>query len=426
MKITIIGAGSSYTPELIEGIIERYNHLKIEEIWLLDIPDGKEKLNIIADLSKRMFEKFSIPIKIRKTLNLEESIENASFIINQIRVGGLKGRHLDESIPLKYGMLGQETTGAGGFANALRTIPQVLEIAKTAERLAKDAFFINFTNPAGIITEMLLKHTNLKVIGLCNVPINMIYEVSEILRCSPEEIFCKFGGLNHLSFITEIKKDGIDVIDRVINSEEKEIVKNIKNIEKEASIRKLFKIIPSPYLDYYFYKEKMLKEESNRNKTRAQEVMEIEKKLFKKYKDKNLKEKPEELSLRGGSKYSLVAISLIDSIYNNKNDIHVINVKNNGSIKDLPFDSVVETNAIVGKNGVIPLSFGYLPASLKGLIEQVKQYEILTIESAIEGNYNKALKALTIHPLIGDIEKAKRILDEIIIKNKTFLKNFFR
>ncbi len=426
MKITIIGAGSSYTPELIEGIIERYNHLKIEEIWLLDIPDGKEKLNIIADLSKRMFEKFSIPIKIRKTLNLEESIENASFIINQIRVGGLKGRHLDESIPLKYGMLGQETTGAGGFANALRTIPQVLEIAKTAERLAKDAFFINFTNPAGIITEMLLKHTNLKVIGLCNVPINMIYEVSEILRCSPEEIFCKFGGLNHLSFITEIKKDGIDVIDRVINSEEKEIVKNIKNIEKEVSIRKLFKIIPSPYLDYYFYKEKMLKEESNRNKTRAQEVMEIEKKLFKKYKDKNLKEKPEELSLRGGSKYSLVAISLIDSIYNNKNDIHVINVKNNGSIKDLPFDSVVETNAIVGKNGVIPLSFGYLPASLKGLIEQVKQYEILTIESAIEGNYNKALKALTIHPLIGDIEKAKRILDEIIIKNKTFLKNFFR
>ncbi|MCX7820416.1 MAG: 6-phospho-beta-glucosidase [Brevinematales bacterium] len=420
MKIAIIGGGSSYTPELIEGIIERYERLKVNEIWLVDIKEGEEKLKIIANLTKRMINKFFLPIKVFSTLNHQEAIDGADFVINQIRVGGLVSREKDETIPIKYKTIGQETTGAGGFANALRTIPVVLKIAKIIEKTAKKATLINFTNPAGIITETLLNYTDINTIGLCNVPINMIYEISEIARCKPEELFCKFAGLNHLSFISQVLLKGKDITGEIIEAEEREIVKNIKKIKKEISISGLYNIIPSPYLSYYFFRNKMLEEESNKI-PRAREVMKIEKKLFEKYSNENLNEKPQELSQRGGSRYSLVAISLIDSIYNDKRDIHVINIKNNGAIKDLPDNSVVETNAIVGRNGITPLSYGELPITLKGLIQQVKYYEILTIEAAIEKNYNKALKALTTHPLIGDVEIAKNILDDILYANKDFI-----
>ncbi len=420
MKITIIGGGSSYTPELIEGIIERYNSLKVSELWLVDIKEGEEKLNIITNLTKRMLHRFSLPIKVIPTINPIPAIDGADFIINQIRVGGLESRKKDETIPLKYNTIGQETTGAGGFANALRTIPIVLKLAREIEKRAKKATLINFTNPAGIITETLLNYSSVNTIGLCNVPINMVYEIAENIKSKPEELFCHFAGLNHLSFISKVLFKGKDITQKIIKFEEKEVVKNIKHINKEISISKTFGIIPSPYLNYYFFRGKMLKEEINRP-SRAEEVMEIEKKLFEKYKDEKLSEKPKELSERGGSKYSLVAISLIDSIHNDKRDIHVINIKNNGAITDLPFNSIVETNAIVGKNGVFPLTFGELPLSIKGLIQQVKYYEILTIEAAIEKSYQKALKALTIHPLIGDVEIAKNLLHDILAANKDYI-----
>ena len=430
MKIAILGAGSSYTPELIEGIIQKQKTLPIEEIFLVDIPEGKEKLSIIKSLTERMLKKYSLKIKIRETFEKEKAIENADFILTQFRIGGLKAREKDEKIPLKLGVIGQETTGAGGFANALRTIPVMLELCKLIEKLSPKSFLINFSNPSGMITEAILKYSSVRAIGLCNVPINMIYDIASKLKCNPEDLWCRFVGLNHLSFITEVKFNGKDVMKSLIKVKQGQIVKNIKTIDNIEKVASIINGIPSPYLQYFYFKNEMLDEEiekySKTNKTRATEVMEIEKSLFEKYKDENLDHKPEELSQRGGSRYSMVAISLLESIYNNKNDIHVVNVKNNGAISDLPSDCVIETNSIVGKNGAFPISYGELPIQIRGLIQQVKYYEILTIQAAVEGNYEKALLALLNNPLVGDLNTAKKLLDKILKENKKFLPQFFK
>lgn len=430
MKIAVIGGGSSYTPELMEGIINHKDSLPVTEVVLIDIPEGQEKVSINTAFAKRMAEKAGLPISVRYTLDRREGLKDASFVIAQIRVGGLDAREKDERIPLKYDVIGQETTGPGGFFKALRTIPVMLSICRDMEEVCKDAWLINFTNPSGIITEAILKNTKVKCIGLCNVSINMRYDAAERLSVSPDELDCRFIGLNHLSVMNHAYYQGKDRILDAVSVENTESV--VKNIQKDAemdAVAKELGCLLSPYMQYFYTEKEALQHEKMEaiglTGTRAAQVKEVEKNLFECYKDINLREKPAALAKRGGARYSMAAICLIDSIYNNTNDVQVVDVFNNGIIPQLPDDVVIEVNCRIGRNGAAPLASD-VPASVLGLIGQVKAYEEYTIEAAITGDRNKALIALLNNPLIHDVRDAKGILNELLEAHRAYLPAFFQ
>ena len=430
MKIAVIGGGSSYTPELMEGIINLKDSLPVTEVVLIDIPEGEEKVSINTAFAKRMAEKAGLPISVRYTLDRREGLKDASFVIAQIRVGGLDAREKDERIPLKYDVIGQETTGPGGFFKALRTIPVMLSICHDMEEVCKDAWLINFTNPSGIITEAILKNTRVKCIGLCNVSINMRYDAAERLSVSPDELDCRFIGLNHLSVMNHAYYQGKDRILDAVSVENTESV--VKNIQKDAemdAVAKELGCLLSPYMQYFYTEKEALQHEKMEaiglTGTRAAQVKEVEKNLFECYKDVNLREKPAALAKRGGARYSMAAICLIDSIYNDTNDVQVVDVFNNGIIPQLPDDVVIEVNCRIGRNGAAPLASD-VPASVLGLIGQVKAYEEYTIEAAITGDRNKALIALLNNPLIHDVRDAKGILNELLEAHRAYLPAFFQ
>lgn len=430
MKIAVIGGGSSYTPELMEGIINHKDSLPVTEVVLIDIPEGEEKVSINTAFAKRMVEKAGLPISVRYTLDRREGLKDASFVIAQIRVGGLDAREKDERIPLKYDVIGQETTGPGGFFKALRTIPVMLSICRDMEEVCKDAWLINFTNPSGIITEAILKNTKVKCIGLCNVSINMRYDAAERLSVSPDELDCRFIGLNHLSVMNHAYYQGKDRILDAVNVENKEsVVKNIKKDEEMDAVARELGCLLSPYMQYFYTEKEALRHEKleaiGLTGTRAAQVKEVEKNLFECYKDVNLREKPAALAKRGGARYSMAAICLIDSIYNDTNDVQVVDVFNNGIIPQLPDDVVIEVNCRIGRNGAAPLASD-VPSSVLGLIEQVKTYEEFTIEAAITGDRNKALIALLNNPLVHDVRDAKGILNELLEAHKAYLPAFFQ
>jgi len=430
LKFVIIGGGSSYTPELIEGLIERYGILTASEVVLVDIEEGKEKVNIIKELSERMVKKSGLNIKITATMNRREALAGAAYVITQFRVGGLDARSLDEKIPLKYNTVGQETTGPGGFAKALRTVPVILAIAKDMEELCPDAWLINFTNPSGIVTEAVKTYSSIRCIGLCNVPINMERYLAEELNISIDKIYCEFIGLNHLSWIKKVYVEGVDKTDELFNQPlfQESILKNIPSIKGSKELINILKLIPSPYLDYFYFEKAMVEEElESMNKgmgTRADKVKEIESELFKIYANPEVNIKPAQLSERGGSLYSEAALSLIDSIHNNTGNIHVVNVPNMGAIKDLSESDVIETNCIVNKSGAHPIASGSLPEVVRALVISVKEYEKYAVKAAVCGDRDLAFKALLNNPLVHGADMAQALMEEILEANKKYLPNF--
>lgn len=430
LKIATIGGGSSYTPELIEGFIKRYNELPVKEIYLVDVEQGREKLEIVGELAKRMIKKAGLDIDIHLTIDRREAIKDADFVTTQFRVGLLDARIRDEKIPLKYNVIGQETTGAGGFAKAQRTIPVILDICKDMEELAPNAWLINFTNPSGIITEAVIKHSKIKTIGLCNVPLGMLNGVADILGISAKRVFIDFAGLNHLVWGTRIYVDGEDITDKFIDelADGKSMtMRNIPDFTWEPEFIKSLRMFPCPYHRYYYTTSEMLEEELEdfkKDGTRGEVVKGVESELFKLYEDHDLNIKPPQLAQRGGAHYSDAACSLINAIYNDKKEIHTVNVRNNGTILDLPDDVSIETNCVIDKNGAHPISIGHVPTRIRGLMQAVKAYEELTVEAGVTGNYYTALQALTIHPLIPSATVAKQILDDIIKENKDYLPQY--
>lgn len=430
IKIVTIGGGSSYTPELIEGFIKRYGELPVSDIYLVDIEEGKEKLEIVGNLAKRMVLKAGVDIKIHLSLDRREALKGADFVTTQFRVGQLKARIRDEKIPLRYGTIGQETTGAGGFANAQRTIPVILDICRDMEELAPNAWLINFTNPSGIVTEAVVKHTNVKTAGLCNVPIGMVNSIADILGVAVNRINIDFVGLNHLLWGRKVYLDGEDITDKIIEemADGKSMsLKNIPDFAWDADFIKSLDMLPCSYLKYYYMTDAMLKEEqeaAEKEGTRGEVVSKIEHNLFELYKNPDLNIKPPELAKRGGAHYSDAACSLINSIYNNKCDIQTVNVRNNGAISDLPDNVVIETNAVIGKYGITPVNSGHMPVKIRGLMQAVKAYEELTVEAGVTGNYYTALQALTVHPLIPSAATAKKLLDDIIKENIDYLPQY--
>ncbi len=431
LKIATIGGGSSYTPELIEGFIRRYETLPVKDIYLVDIDAGLEKLQIVTDLAKRMVEKSGIDLQIHATTDRKEALKDADFVTTQFRVGLLDARIRDERIPLRYGKIGQETTGAGGFAKALRSVPVILDICRDMEQLCPDAWLINFANPSGILTEAALNHSSIKAIGLCNCPINMISDMAEKFDCTADDVFCDFVGINHLIWAKRVLVRGEDVtekaIEKICSDSAKEVMANIPEIHYDPNFLKALGMVPVSYLKYYYMQPEMLSEcdrAAREEGCRAEVIKQVEKDLFELYQDPSLDVKPPQLAKRGGARYSDAACSLIDSIYNNKKDIQTVNVLNCGANADLPYHAVIERNCVIDKDGAHPLNIGHTPIEIRGLLQNVKAYEQLTIEAAVNGDYDKALLALTIHPLVNSATVARQILDDILKENREYLPRF--
>ncbi|WP_195619387.1 6-phospho-beta-glucosidase [Clostridium paraputrificum] len=432
IKIVTIGGGSSYTPELVEGFIKRYNELPVRELWLVDVEAGKYKLEIVGELAKRMVEKAGVPMEIHLTLDRREALKDADFVTTQLRVGLLDARIKDERIPLSHGLIGQETNGAGGMFKALRTIPVILDIDKDMAELCPNAFLINFTNPAGMVTEALLRYgKNKKVIGLCNVPINMEKAAANMLGVDHSRIRMDFVGLNHMVYGKKIFLDGSDVtnqvVDAIADGKMGAIVKNIKDFEWDADFIKSLGMMPCPYHKYYYETQEMLESELKefaKGETRAEVVKRLEDDLFKLYDDPNLDIKPPQLEKRGGALYSDAACRLINSIYNDKGDIQPVDCRNNGAIEGLDDDSAVEVSCVITKEGPRPLAMGKLPLQVTGLVQEIKNFEKLVIEAAVTGDYHTALMAMSMNPLVPSDKMAKILLDELLVAHKDYLPQF--
>lgn len=433
IKIVTIGGGSSYTPELIEGFIKRYEELPVNEIWLVDIEAGKEKLEIVGELAKRMVREANVPIDIHQTLDRKKALKDADFVTTQFRVGQLEARAKDERIPLKYGVIGQETNGPGGLFKGLRTIPVILDIVKEIEELCPDAWLINFTNPAGMVTEAVLRHTNWKkIVGLCNVPIGMKMMVAKFLEVEAHRVEIDFAGLNHMVFGLHIYVDGkestSDVLKRMTEANSTGTMENIIDLGWEPSFIEGLGVLPCPYHRYYFKTDEMLdneKENAASSGTRAEVVKKLEDELFELYKDPTLSIKPPQLEKRGGAYYSDAACSLIDSIYNDRKDIQPVNTINRGAIQSIPYESAVEISCVITKEGPKPIIMDELPVAVQGLVSQIKSFERVASEAALSGDYNKALLAMTINPLVPSDTIAKKILNDMLEAHKDYLPNFF-
>jgi 6-phospho-beta-glucosidase len=430
-KITIVGGGSSYTPELVEGLILRFNELPVTELALVDVEAGREKVTIISELTRRMLAKAGLEhVKVSVHFALDDAIRDAKFVLTQLRVGQLPARAADERLGLKYGLIGQETTGVGGFAKALRTIPVLLEIARKVEELAPDAFIINFTNPAGIVTEAVARHSKAKIIGLCNVPITMHHMISKMLGAKDEDIHLQFAGLNHMVWVHRVLEKGKDVTQKTLDllcDGATLTMNNIKDQPWKPELLRALGVIPCPYHRYFYLPRAMLEDEIKQaadGGTRAEKVMQVEKELFALYADPNLNTKPEQLSFRGGSFYSEVALELIRSIHNNLGTQMVVNTSNHGAIHGLPDDAVVETNCIIDAHGAAPLVFGRLAPVLHTLADQVKTFERLTIDCAVHGDRQSGLLALMTNPLVGDAVLAQQLFDEVLQLNAPYLPQF--
>lgn len=428
LKIAVIGGGSSYTPELVEGFIRHYKELPVRELWLVDIEPGLRKLNIVGNLAKRMVEKSGLKVEVHLTLDRRKAIEGADFVSTQMRVGMLDARARDESIPLKYGVIGQETTGPGGMMKALRTIPVILDVCRDIEELAPEAWLLNFTNPAGMVTEAVLKYSKVKSIGLCNAPIGLIKQVSAKYKVAADRVYAEFVGLNHLHWISRIDVEGEDKLDEMLSDTASYSAKNVPAREWNPEFLQSLHALPSYYLKYFYMTDEMLKEQMeslSQGINRAEVVKRVEEELFELYSNLELNEKPKQLELRGGAYYSEAAVNLMRSLHNGSNDIQTLNVANRGILDFLPDDASIEVNCVVTKNGPLPLPLTRVPVMAKGLIHAVKTYEQLAIDAAVTGDRSLALQALVHHPLVPSVDVAVRMLDEMLEANKAFLPNFF-
>lgn len=368
---------------------------------------------------KRYVKHLGFDVKIWSTDSRKDAFTGADFISTQIRVGGNQARINDEKIPLKYGLIGQETTGAGGMFNAFRVIPVMIEIAKDVEKYCPDAWIINYSNPTGLVTEALNKVCNVKIAGLCAGGMRPRWWAAEALDEPEETIFYDYLGLNHMNFTYNM----------TINSKPLTSEQFDKVIAKCTTVSpdwmRNLQLIPSQYTQYYFHTQERISQLKEQDKSRGESILELEKQIFREYADENNCQKPLTLAKRGGGGYSKIAVGVMEAIYNDTGSWMVINVKNNGTVRFLEDDAVIETACFVSKNGIQPINIPNYPSSIIGLVAAVKNYETLAVEAALTGSKEVALQALVAHPLVGDYDIAKPLLEEMLEAHKVFLPQFY-
>jgi 6-phospho-beta-glucosidase len=426
MKLAVIGGGSSYTPELVDGLFARLDRIPVSEVCLMD--PNVERLEITAGLSRRMAGRNGNPFMVRHTTDLREAVRGAKYVVTQLRVGGIRARIEDEKLGRRHGIIGQETTGVGGFACALRTIPRVLEIARAMEDLAPGGYLVNFTNPSGIVTEALIKHADVTSFGLCNIPIGIIMEVVKQHACPMEQVTLDYVGLNHLSWVRHFYINGTDVtaqtLDQFICEADKEWDDPAICESMRAAMRSL-RMFLNGYLQYFYATDAALARLNRQDKTRGEQVVEIERTLFDKYRQPELKEKPPELSKRGGAHYSTAAFYLIEAIENDLRNRQIVCCRNNGAVPTFDDDVSVEVPAVIGKDGAEAIPQAAPEPSIRGLMQNIKAYESLTVQAAVAGDREAAFQALLEHPLTPDAEGCRRLLDELLEINRPHLRGTF-
>ena len=422
MKIAIIGSGSTYTPELIEGLVNRKENFSVKEIALMDI--DRRKLDIVGNLACRMVKAGKMDTTVFFTENLEEALDGATFVFAQIRVGMLPARVLDEKIPRKHGLLGQETTGIGGFFKALRTIPVMMNISAAMEKYCPDAFMINFSNPSGINAQALLNHTKTKMLGLCNAPLGMVSYPQKAFGIEGAQV--DYVGLNHMSVVTGIRHGGRDYLREAVTGNEELLDKLSWGDDSRKEIIRLLEGIPNGYLNHFLFPRGAWLGGDSDKPTRGEDCIKIEEELLAMFQDENLCHKPEELSKRGGAMYSEAAVSLAESIYTDDGKVHVVNTLNNGALPYLADNDAVEVSAYVGKNGATPTKVVEPGNELvQNLIQSVKTYERYTVKAALTGCKLDAIRALMANPLIQDVTTAKAAFEELLEAHKEYLPVFF-
>ena len=416
VRSAIIGAGSCYTPELLDMMGKMRDEIRVSGLCLCDI--DAQRLAIMEQFTRRFLANLGLDTAVSATMDRREAIEGVDVVVTQIRVGGNRARVQDEKIPLKYGLLGQETTGAGGFAKALRTIPVMLDIARDVEEINPKAWIINYTNPTGIVAEAVTRYTGARFIALCGGgrhPGNMLYKAYGITH---DRVRYDYFGLNHFNFSYNITVDGEPITD-----EQWAGIAKACGVNPELTVK--MKLLPSLYLPYYHNRRHKVEDQLAAGRTRGEEVLEIEKELFRQYADPKVCTKPELLAKRGGGDYAEMALGVIRAIAYNDDTFAVCNVPNGDVIPFLPREAVVETACMVNAAGATPVTFRNFPDSVRGIVAAVKNYESLTVEAAVEGNRDKALFALLAHPLILDYDLARPLLEDILTTNRQFLPAFF-
>lgn len=432
LKLVTIGGGSSYTPELVNGLIQRKlsGALDVGELWLVDIEAGKEKLRIVSELAKRMISHAGVDIAIHTTLDRREALKGADFVTTQFRVGLLEARIADERRAYRFGLIGQETNGVGGFSKALRTIPVILDICKDIEEICPDAWMINFANPSGMVTEAVLRYTNVKAMGVCNRAYTFKVIAGILADVDYHTVDMDLIGLNHFFFINGMTAAGRDCFEEVFQkykSNASEEAAKLQKTELPVPLLDAIHSIPNAYLDYYFMKDKTFRkfiQSADQEGTRGEVVKKMEEQLFEKYKKTEIHVMPEELKERGGAFYSDVALDAIDGIVNNRKNVQYVNVQNQGVLPYLPDDAVIECSCIIDQDGAHPCVKVETSELQKAMISLQKSFERLTIEAAKEGNYEKGLMALTINPLIFDAWKAVAVYEDLLEGNREFLPQF--
>ena len=432
LKLAVVGGGSTYTPELIEGIAKRSERLRVDDLVLLDI--DAERLGIVGGLARRMLDRMGWAGRLTLTGDADAAIDGADFVLIQLRVGGQAARLVDETLPPRFGTIGQETTGAGGFAKSLRTVPLVLSIAENvARRGAPGAWIVDFTNPVGIVTQALLDEGH-RAIGLCNVAIGFQRRFAERYGVEPERVELEHVGLNHLSWERAVRVDGVDRLGEIL-ADDAYAEGFAEEVGTPVDVMRATHSLPSYYLKYYYRFDDVLREQTTpgSGQTRAAEVMDIEGELLDMYRNPNLDTKPKLLERRGGAFYSEAAAQLIASLHDDRGDVQVVDIRNGPrpgvagprALPDLPDHAVVEVPARITREGAVPLEQAPLAPEMRGLVQAMKAYEELAIEAARTGDRRVALRALLANPLVARWSMAGPLLDALLEANRAYLPQFF-
>lgn len=418
VKVAVVGGGSTYTPELVDGFVDHAERLPVDELTLLDI--DQERLEVVGGLAERILARRGWAGRLTTTTRLERAVEDAAFVVVQLRVGGQEARLRDESLPLRHGCLGQETTGPGGFAKALRTVPVVLDVAdEVARRAAPGAWLLDFTNPVGVVSQAL-HDAGHRAIGLCNVAIGFERRLARLLGVSHDEVQLGHVGLNHLSWERSVVVDGVDRLPELLDQHGDALA---AELHLPVGLLRELGAIPSYYLRYYYLADRVLAEQ-RAGTLRAEEVQRIEADLLERYRDPRLDVSPPELERRGGAYYSQAAVRLMASLHDGAGDVQVVDVANRGVIPGLSDDAVVEVPARIDRDGAHPLPVDPIPPEFAGLIAQVKAFEQLTAEAAVTGDRGRALLALMANPLVTSYDQAEAVLADILATNRDQLPRF--
>jgi len=430
MKIAVIGGGSTYTPELVNGFLSRLKQFPLSELWLMDI--DAQRLAIVGGFAQRMVAEKGNPFKVVLAQDQREALRGAEYVLTQLRVGQMQARREDEYLGKRHGLIGQETTGIGGMAKALRTIPVILGIAADMRELASQALLVNFTNPSGLVTQALANYApDVTSVGVCNGPLTTKMGILEGLEkklggpIAPERAEMKTLGLNHLSWYNGFTLDGEDIWPQVFRT----IVAELKadsDPEWDGRAVEVLGMLPNHYLTYFYHTDRRLAEQEKWPPSRAEVVMEVEKDLLKLYADPNLKEPPPELMKRGGAYYSTVAAQLLNAHYNDLGETHVVNTRQGGAVPGWPQDWVLEMSCRVDRKGIHPLPTEPLPPVCFGLLAQIKAYELLTVEAAVHGDRDAAFQALLVNPLGPKADKVQVVLDDLLSTHRAYLPQFWR